>query len=192
MSEEAELERMTTFTNTAESARETAPQYTAALLALLGERDPMRVQEQLADWADAAVAGLSERELRTPERPGKWSIIQVLQHLVETELVYAYRTRTILTRETPPIEGYDQDRWASTLRYQDAPIGETLLELRALRGRNLRLLRALSEEELDRAGLHSERGLESVRQIRSLIAAHDLVHRNQIERIKRSLTTATG
>ena len=74
------------------------------------------------------------------------------------------------------------------LRYAEAPLDDTLAELRALRGRNLRLFRALGEEELDRYGIHAERGRESVRHIRALIAAHDLVHRNQIERIKRALT----
>ena len=175
------------FTNAAADAKATGAEYTAALLALLGDRDPMGVQQQLVDAVSASVAGLSKEVLQTPERAGKWSIIQVLQHLVETELVYAYRVRTILARHTPAIEGYDQDRWAAVLRYTDATVEESLTELRALRGRNLRLYRALSDEELDRYGLHEERGQESVRHIRALIAAHDLLHRNQIDRIKRAL-----
>jgi hypothetical protein len=58
-----------------------------------------------------------------------------------------------------------------------------LAQLRGLRIPNLRLWRALSPEQLDRVGLHSERGPESAGQILRLMAAHDLVHRRQIDRI---------
>lgn len=50
--------------------------------------------------------------------------------------------------------------------------------------RNSPRLRYLTDEELDRQCMHSERGEESVRYIVKLLAAHDLVHLNQIERIK--------
>jgi hypothetical protein len=48
------------------------------------------------------------------------------------------------------------------------------------------LIRSLSDSQLERAGLHAERGPESVRQILKLLAAHDLVHRAQIDRIRKT------
>ena len=48
-------------------------------------------------------------------------------------------------------------------------------------------LRTLSPEELERQGLHDECGPESARRVVSLIAAHDLVHRNQLARIRRAI-----
>ena len=65
-----------------------------------------------------------------------------------------------------------------------APLGGmTLAQLGALRTANLRLYRSLGADQRKRAGLHSERGPESVEHILRMIGAHDLVHRRQIERI---------
>jgi hypothetical protein len=130
------------------------------------------------------LAGLDAARLRRPERPGKWSIGEVIAHLADSELVMGYRFRRILADERPQITGYDQDRWAERLRYRDAEIGDSLAQLGALRTANLRLVRAATAEELQRVGLHSERGEESAAHLLRLWAAHDLVHLRQLERIK--------
>jgi hypothetical protein len=172
------------FTNPAGSARESADAYIAALLELLGDLDPIAVQSELVDALRELTSGLTDDELARPEAPGKWSILQVVEHLADQELVNAYRLRSIVAEEEPPLRGYDQDLWAAKLRYGVAGLEPVLGELRALRERNLRLYRSLSEAELDRVGLHSERGPESARRLRSLTAAHDLLHRRQIARIR--------
>ncbi len=115
-------------------------------------------------------------------------MVEVVQHLADTELVYGYRVRMTLSLPTPLIQGYDQDLWAKELKYREAKIGEALEQLGILRRINLRLLRSLGERELDRFGIHSERGPESVRQIVRLIGGHDLVHRRQLARIRQAVT----
>lgn len=178
---------MTSFANPIGDAKRHASAYTRALLDRLGDRNPVEVQEDLVHFVANAVAGMSDSDLRAPEKPGKWSVLQVVQHLADTDLVYGYRVRMILTHDAPAIEGYDQDAWATALRYNDVRLSDALEQLRILRAANLHLLKSLDEAQLDRYGIHSERGRESVRAIISLIAAHDLVHRNQIERIKAAI-----
>jgi hypothetical protein len=175
------------FTNPAGAAAEHAGAYVAALRKLLGSRDPMSVQQALLPALLALTEDLSDDELHRPERPGKWSVLDVIEHLADQELVNAYRIRSVVAEERPPLRGYDQDAWARRLRYGESPLEDVLDELAALRLRNLRLLGALSEEELDREGLHGERGPESVRTIRALTAAHDLLHRQQIARIRAAM-----
>ncbi len=51
----------------------------------------------------------------------------------------------------------------------------------------LRFLRSLDDDQWARAGLHSERGPESVRRIATLLAAHDLAHQGQIERARQAV-----
>ncbi len=174
---------MTTFSNPAGTAAADAQGYTRALLALLGDRDPLAVMAELVPWLDERVRALDDARLRRPEKPGKWSVLEVVQHLADTELVYGYRVRMILTQDTPPIPGYDQDAWAREFRYRDLPAEEALAQVGALRAANLRLYRSLGPEQRRRAGLHSERGPESVEHILRMVGAHDLVHRRQIERI---------
>lgn len=161
--------------------------YTASLLDALGDAEPFAVQRELVRALEQAVAGISAEDLRRPEREGKWSILQVIQHLTDNELVYGYRIRMMLTHDKPEMQRYDRDAWATKLRYHDAPVTEVLFELGALRRRNIRLLEALTPDELDRVGVHAERGEESIRTFISLIAGHDLLHRRQIERIKGAL-----
>jgi hypothetical protein len=178
---------MSVFSNSVGLAGQAAEDYISALLELLGDRDPLSVQRELMPALRQLVHGLTEDQLRRPEAPGKWSILQVLEHLTDQELVNAFRLRSIVAEEEPALRGYDQDRWAARLRYGATSVAEVLGELEALRRRNLRLLGSLTEEELDRVGQHSERGRESVRRMRALTAAHDLVHRRQIERIRTGL-----
>ena len=177
---------MSIFTNPAGGARAAAGEYVAALLELLGDRDPLTVQAELPDAVRELTAGLSGEELGRLEEPGKWSILQVVEHLADQELVNGFRLRSIVAEDEPPLRGYDQDLWASRLRYGSAGLEPVLDELRALRARNLRLYRSLSGAELDRVGLHDERGPESARRLRALTAAHDLLHRRQIARIRAS------
>ena len=175
-----------TFSNPASQAKETAAAYVKALMDLLGDRDPFEVQSQLLLSLQTEIKSLNDATLRRPEKSGKWSIMQVIHHLAETELVYRYRMRMILAQPAPEIQGYDQDMWATELKYNEMDLDEALEIIRVLRSANLKMLRGLSEAQWERYGMHSERGPESIRKIMQMIAAHDLLHLNQIKRIKKA------
>lgn len=181
---------MSTFTNPAQGTQEETDAYMEAVLGLLGDQDPMAVLERFLEEVRRTVAGLSEAQLRAPEAPGKWSIVEVLQHLVDAELVWAVRLRMALGGDAPRLTSYDQDAWATRLRYQDASPDEALALLEALRTANLRLLRSLTPPEWRRVAVHEERGEESVERMVRHYAGHDLVHRRQLRRIRDVQTTA--
>ena len=172
-----------TFANPAATASAAAAGYVRALLDLLGSQDPLAVLEALVPWLERRTAGLDAAALRRAEAPGKWSVIDVIQHLADAELVMGFRFRMVLTENQPKLQGYDQDRWVSVLRYAEVPVDLALGQLRGLRKANLRLWRTLTPEQRERVGLHSERGRESVDLMLRMTAGHDLVHRRQIDRI---------
>jgi len=177
---------LSVFTNSSAShSADQAREYTAAVLALLGDRDPLDVLRSTPDAARHIVAGLSESELSRPEAERKWSLRQVIRHLADSELVWAYRLRMVLAQDRPPITGYDQDLWANRLHYQEASLDESLEEFAVVRRSNLRLLAAATDAELSRVGVHAERGEESVRHMLRLYGGHDLLHLRQLERIRR-------
>jgi hypothetical protein len=180
MSSEAEIR----FAYPAAGAAASAGRYVADLLALLGERDPLDVLAATAGELERAVSGLDDAVARRPEAPGKWSVVHVLQHLADSELVWAYRLRRVIAEERPPLRGYDQDAWAERLGYAAVRVDEALELFRVVRASNLRLVRALGPGELARVGVHAERGEETVAQLVKLYAAHDLVHLRQIARIR--------
>lgn len=177
---------MSVYTNPATSTAEETVAYVAALLELIGDRDPMEVLSGTVASTSARIGGLSRADLKRPERPGKWSIGHVLQHLADSELVWGWRLRMVLAHDRPVIGGYDQDLWADRLGYEQADPQESLQEFAVLRNANLRLLKRATAEDLTRVGVHEERGVESLDHMLQLYAGHDLLHLNQIDRIRAS------
>ena len=178
---------MSIFTNNAASSKEEAQEYTAALLGLVEGRDPLEVLGQTAGALRQAVAGVDQARLGKPEAAGKWSVRQVLAHLVDSDIVLGWRFRMILAHDRPEIQGYDQDLWANRLHYDEADAGMALETFSALRRWNLALLSRASAEDRARVGIHSERGQESVGHLISMYAGHDTLHLRQIERILRAV-----
>ena len=179
---------MSVFTNSATGAGEHAAAYTNAVLELLGDREPAAVLRETPSALQRAVEGLSPRQLREPESAGKWSIGQILQHLADSDLVWAWRVRLILAQDRPQLTGYDQDLWAERLHYDKADPAETLELFTVVRRANLRLVATASPADLKRAGVHVERGEESLEHLIRLYAGHDLLHLRQIERVRRAVS----
>jgi hypothetical protein len=161
-----------------------AEAYVAALLDLLGSRDPVDVLRQTPDALSARLAGLAPEKITRPEAPGKWSMRDVVQHLADSELVGGFRLRITLAQDRPPVAGYDQDLWADRLRYREIEVSEALEQFHLLRRLNLRYWAGLTEDDLARVAVHGERGEESLGLLRRLYAGHDLAHRRQLERIR--------
>ena len=121
--------------------------------------------------------------LRRPEAPGKWSVIEVIQHLADSDLVFSYRLKMMLTEDRPPLQGYDQDGWAGVLHYRDVPLELALDQLRGVRAANLHVVETAFAVPARACGTACERGPESAGFLLQLMGAHDLVHRRQIDRI---------
>lgn len=181
---------MSEFANHSSESTEQTQAYVAALLNTLGPRDPLDVMRETPEQLRRIIASASAEELSTPEADGKWSMLQVIQHLADSELVGSFRFRMVLSHDRPAIAGYDQDLWADRLRYQDANIENALSEFTTLRHANLRLLERASPNDLDRVGIHAERGEESLAHMMRLYAAHDLVHLRQLARIHNAVAVA--
>jgi len=172
-----------TFSNLAGEGRDATDAYVASLLALLGDQQPLPVLASTPGRLDEVLRGAAPEALVRPEAPRKWSVAGVLQHLADSEVVNGYRIRLMLGADTPAIQAYDQDAWASALRYDRADAHLALRDFSAARAANLRIWETLDPASLGRCGMHAERGQESVGRLIALLAAHDLVHRRQISRI---------
>jgi uncharacterized damage-inducible protein DinB len=132
-----------------------------------------------------AVRGLSRSQLRKRPAPGKWSVVEILGHLLDTEFVYGYRWRLTAGQPRSPIPGYDQAAWARELRYDRADAKRLVEGIQELRRHNLEFVSRIPRARRKRYGMHSERGRESLERSLQLIAGHDLNHLDQIRAIRK-------
>lgn len=159
--------------------------YIQAILDSAGERAPVEILRETVPAIEGLVAGLTDEQVTRPEAPGKWSMRDVVQHLADSELMGGVRLRLVLAQDRPRLTGYDQDLWADRLRYREVPLQDALEQFALLRRLNLRLWAALSDSDLERVGVHGERGEESLGLMRRLYAGHDAAHLRQLERIRK-------
>jgi len=181
---------MSVYSNPASSTSTETAAYVAALLGLIGDKDPVVVLRETPAALQRFFETVPAEIVTRPEAPGKWSIRDVMQHLADSELVGGFRLRMILAHDRPRLIGYDQDLFANRLRYSEVEAGDALAQFAALRRGNVRLWQGLGPTDLVRVGLHSERGEETLEHMRRLYAAHDLLHLRQLERIRASLRPA--
>ena len=163
--------------------RETFEQYTARLLALLGDDDPLAVLASTPGRIGRLIAGRSAGDLQWSPETGRWSIAQILSHLADAEIVLAYRMRMILSTPGTAIQAFDQDAFVRSQHAETSDACASLALFAAVRGATLHLLGGLTDEERDRFGIHAERGRESIRHLERLNAGHDRNHLAQIERL---------
>lgn len=155
--------------------------YQDMLLGLVGERDPVALQQTLVDEVEGMIDAAGQL-LRTRPAPNEWSVLELVGHLLDGELVTAARYRWILAHDRPELAGYDQDLWVSRLGHNQGDPEAKLDLLRALRRSNLDLWERTPSGERERVGIHSERGPESYELTFRLTAGHGLFHLEQMER----------
>jgi uncharacterized damage-inducible protein DinB len=131
------------------------------------------------------LAGLIEAmgpaKATTPPAPGKWNAAEIVSHLADCELVFAFRLRQTLAEDAPTIQPFDQEKWAA--HYRSIPANQALDVFAALRGWNLQLLRTVMPQAAGRPVTHPERGAMTFQTIIETMAGHDLNHIGQLHRI---------
>jgi hypothetical protein len=152
--------------------------YQRELLALLGTSDPLEVMEATLATFRRRTAGLAAEVVDRRPAPREWSVAELLGHLWDAEIAYAFRGRAILAQDEPPLIGYDQDAWAKLAR---PPFGALLAAFGALRAANLALARGTPDALWGRQGMHEERGPTSFRLLTETTAGHDRAHLLQLE-----------
>ena len=115
--------------------------------------------EQVRD----AVAGLSQDEVQKRPVEGKWSVLEVVCHLADTDIYFTDRIERTLALEKPLLIGVDERPYPERLQFQEQDLEEELELMDLLRQRTARILRRQGEVDWLRTGIHSEVGLCTVR-----------------------------
>jgi len=148
---------------------------------LLGSEDPQHVIADTPARLRELLDSLGDERANQAPAPGKWSVREILCHLADCEIVFAYRLRQTLAQPHHVIQPFDQDIWADNYAAYDAH--SALGVFTAVRNFNVRLVASLPEEALSKPAMHPERGDLTFGTILATMGGHDLNHLAQIEKI---------
>lgn len=146
--------------------------------------DPIESQRKAPKRFKKLLKGLSPKQIARRPGEGKWSILEIVGHMADAEFVNGTRMRFVAAHDRPAIPAYDENLFAARLGNERAKVKDLLDAFTRLRAINMALLERLPEGALDRVGIHSERGEESIRTMLTMYAGHDRIHEAQIERVK--------
>jgi hypothetical protein len=141
------------------------------------------------DEVASVLEGFPDESLGAHPIEGKWSAREIVHHLADSETTAAIRLRRLLIEENAVIQGYDQDLFASSLRYNERDMAPALDAFRAARETTAQILSLMTDEQWQREGTHNELGRYTPEIWLTVYAAHAHNHALQIKRLRDALST---
>jgi DinB family protein len=153
------------------------------------ERDVL-IKQYAAGYDEVADAlnGFPAESLGAHPIPGKWSAREIVHHLGDSETTSAGRIRKLLCEDGAVIQGYDQDQFATKLRYNERDMAPALEAFRSARTTTMQLLTLMSDDDWQREGTHTESGRYTAEDWLRIYAAHAHNHAAQIRRLRDALS----
>ena len=147
----------------------------------LNGQEPLAVLPETPGRLKALAQKIGQGRITTSPAPGKWSPRDILCHLADCEIAFAFRLRQTLAEDHHVVQPFDQDRWATPYSTIDA--NEALATFSLLRRWNLLLIEGALPAHADKPVTHPERGAMTFSTIVETMAGHDLNHLGQLERM---------
>ena len=110
---------------------------------------------------------------------GKWTIKDIVQHLVDAERIFAYRALRIARNDQTPLPGFEENEYVETAFANSRTMEDLIEEFATVRQATLSLFKTFSDEQLTQMGTASEKPV-SVRAIGCIILGHQKHHVNVI------------
>lgn len=156
------------------SAGHFAPFY-AGYIDRVGDEDVLALLEEEFEPTVAMFRELREEQLLFRYAPGKWSVKQLLGHLIDSERVFQYRALRFARADQTPLPGFEENDYAEQGDFDARPIEELLAEFTAVRQSSLTLLRGFSPEMFERTGI-ANGNVMSVAAIAWVMVGHQRHH----------------
>ncbi|MEX0661291.1 MAG: DinB family protein [Balneolaceae bacterium] len=128
-------------------------------------------EETLADL----IFGLSDEKMMYRYEPDKWSIKQVIGHIIDTERVMAFRALSFARGEKQSLPGYDQDQYVEQANFEERSAQGLLMQYRAVRESTILLFSSMSADMMIKRGTASNVEF-TVRALGMIICGHELHH----------------
>lgn len=167
---------------------EYAPHYDK-YISLVGTGDILTSLSRQLDETLVLLGGISEDTANHRYAPDKWSIKELVGHMIDTERIFAYRALRFARNDQTPLSGFEQDDYVRGGSFDDYALADLASEFEHVRRANLSLFKHLGAEAWKRTGTANNDEV-SVRALAYIMAGHELHHMEILR--TRYLQSGTG
>lgn len=150
------------------------PAYAARYVALVGNGPIIEILEYLQQSTYNFFVRMEPDKAGYSYADGKWTVKQVLGHMVDTERIFGYRA-LVFSREQIELPGFDQDVYIEKATYNSRTLEDIANEFKSVRESSLYLFRSISDDQSTQKGIASGNPV-SVRALAYMTAGHEMHH----------------
>lgn len=126
------------------------------------------------------ITSLDDETLLSAYAPGKWTILELVVHLMDTERVFSYRALRFSRNDTTELPGFDENSFAANSEANQRKVLSLVKEYSLIRSCTIELFRGLSQTQLNRTGIANGNAMKTSA-IPYILCGHEIHHRNVIE-----------
>ncbi|HAI75979.1 MAG TPA: DNA damage-inducible protein DinB [Microscillaceae bacterium] len=156
------------------NASEYAPYY-APYIDAIPQGNILEILEKNLDEITDRLGDLTDEQGNFRYEAGKWSIKDVLGHIIDAERVFAYRCLRVARLDKTPLPGFDQDDYVLNHQAEKRTLYSLLKELESVRMSTIALFESLAPETYEATGVASDKPV-SVKALIYIAAGHTLHH----------------
>ncbi|MDQ3585481.1 MAG: DinB family protein [Acidobacteriota bacterium] len=153
------------------------PSYYSGYISLVPEGQIVETLSRQLDATLSLLRGISDVQSGSRYAPGKWSVKELVGHIIDSERVFAYRALSFARGDQTPLPGFEQDDYVKGGNSDECLLRDLAEEFEHVRRANLLLFRQLKGDAWLRRGV-ANNGEISVRALAYIIAGHELHHLN--------------
>ncbi|MBD1210108.1 MAG: DinB family protein [Ignavibacteria bacterium] len=151
------------------------PKYYANYIGKVQGDDLFAAMQATHRDTQALIGSLTEEQLRYRYAEGKWTIKDIIGHLIDAERIFAYRALRFARKDKTDLPGFDENEYVPASNANERNIHDLLAEFTVVRASTLSLLKSFSEEMLTQIGTANQNPI-SVRSLAYIIGGHEMHH----------------
>ncbi len=155
---------------------EYAPYYEKYIQLVSGDNSVLAVQKSL-DETQGLLSQIDEEKSLFRYAEGKWSIKEIVGHLIDTERIFGFRALCFARNDKNVIAGMEQDDYVRNANFDNVRFAKLAEEFRLVRGATIAMFQNFTADAWLRSGIASD-NLVTVRALAFMIAGHEIHHLN--------------
>ncbi|HOO08342.1 MAG TPA: DinB family protein [Cyclobacteriaceae bacterium] len=156
---------------------DSVPRFYKGYVKLVEETDPIQALRISGNRAQELAHTIPADRQDFKYAPGKWTVRELLCHMIDSERVFAYRALCFARNDKTPLPGFDEQAYAPESNAQGRELKDIMAEMAHLRTTTIDLFASFSNDMLSRNGVANENGF-SVASLGFIIAGHETHHVN--------------